>query len=1306
MNVAQLVIVFLCLCVSVKSEFLELYVSPTGSSSECSINAPCGSINDAFNQFVQANSTTQLSINMFGGDYAGEGNTDLTIPQELKALSIQAQSQSSVLIDCDNYFLKSVSIPLNITSLTIQGCKAFGIQTMNYDSHSMFISNVNMTYMKLGKAFAISDGSYSFTNVLTNNVGTAIKTNFSSSDSQIYIDGFTITNCDSGLLLSMNNGNSGTIQINEVSITNVYLGIEISNFQSAQLSNIQLNNVGNIDDSFFSLSENIISQNMLFGIKVSANTFNLEYISLYDCANFKLENSSNIPNDFSLYGIYVYNGIPTLKNITLESVALDGESSQASSNPTKLYGIYSWFTNKLELTNIHLKNVSRTENNNSEVLETHGIYSGDAATVIVNGLTLEYVGSMASRHTYYNNGIYMNVTDSITIDNFNLDHTGYNTDARAYRMVYFATSELNISNITMIDSNTITLYADTVEISNGYFSNNYIPLLATGNDYTFNNLQISKSAYSGIIASVLNFNLKNSNISDNNNFHPAIDFVNIKSNNYIDNCHFDNNIGGSLNADDFTVFDVSNSVFSNNLAYNFVVSGKGAQCTLNNVQFLSSNLTCSSSVYSYITSSLGVSFDEYSSTNCNIYNGISQIFYISPQATSTSSNCSSENNPCTSINQVIEDFQSSIDYFTFILSPGKYDQSNNNSHIQFPKTTTIYSQNQNIIFNCTDNCFIVENNEADLIINIQGVNTTQFNNANPENQSNAILFYGNNLFMQNIIMQSFSSNIVFNGNTISVSSSYFYDSTYGIVLNENINNCNYFSIQNSNFYEINKPIIFYGSDNLSAFSVSYCTFSTFDNFYFNLPANKSAALRSNTFSNLNFVDSYLFNINNGIWNIDSNSFSVHENQNVISFSGSFGSNYFSLSGSDIEEISTTFLTTNSPGNIYMSAVQFTDITNPIEVIQANNVKFIACSFLNCNLPLNISASQFTIDSLSFNNSGSTYFNSLGEKESFLRHVKHDNSSGFVIQSNGNWSIEDIDMTNTKNRPWSISSTNSVLPEFEFFDVTISQSSSSIIADFGGAIYADSILLYLHYVDIDGVTSSTYGGAVYTNHCSIKVQVSSSISSCSSGSGGAIYCDNCGTFDCDGTFYMNSASNYGGSIFIQGGDVHLSNLANFTSSMSNFGGGVYLNNSNSAYIDGYYYNNIASYYGGGLYVNSNSSLIAQFQGNYLNNQALNGAVISCCGNSSSCPVSVEEYFLKTSDNVNSQGSDDIACAVYDTSSENSSNTNTIPIGSYILYGTLGVVVIIVIIVVVLGAGYYIYRKKKRQNMDEYQALINE
>lgn len=1318
MSIHLLVVIFFCICSQVyANSTLELYVSPSGNSTGCSIEGPCGSINDAFNEFLQTPNVTTLSINMFSGDYSGEGNTNLVIPSGLDSLSIQAQSQP-VLINCDNYFLKSVSISLNVTSLTIQGCASFGIQTMNYDSRKMYISNVDMTNMENGSAFILGDGTYTFSNVSISNVSSGICSNFSSATTQLYIDGFKITNCDNGLELI--NYNTTFIQlseilINDLSVTNSYKGIEIGYFGTAHLNNIQLNNVGNIDDNFFSLSGKVTSQNMFYGIKISnINNSYLEYISLIDCVSFELEDYTNIPEQFSLYGILIENtNYQSLKNVSLEFVLVISPDLILPECKTRIYaGICTIGLYELDFTNIHLKNTSiGNEKYQSYETTIHGIYSTSVQKITGEGLFLEYVGSL-DFSGYTASAIYMNSTESITIETINFDNIYYNPRAIGYNEVYFISDTLKITNINMTNSNTIVLDANFSTITNGYFLNNVVPLYFEGKNHYLHNLQIESSSQWGIICFNTFTNITNSYFSNNRQ---DIDIIVVDSVYYIDNCTFTQDhqfnqfASGQIFGQSYVLLEISNSIFNNTKVEIDLYNG---QTTLNNVQFYSSDLSCTYPTNSYVTTTSSVFFDDDSINSCPIYQGNAQIFYISPQ-TGSNGNCTFDN-PCNSINQVILDNELSVDYFTFILLGGNFTFDKN---IEFPKTTTILAFASENTFYCNEYCFKVASFN-DLLIKAKSENLNYnilLNTDNEVTNSTGIIFNGNNLFVSYCQFSYLYTNIVFNGTNFDVEKSWFTNSSYGFVANDANNNCLSFSVASSYVYYIEVPVSFSTINSECNVDINGIHFYYVSNFYFNLQENSTGSFFQCDFTLYpNALNSFIVNIVNGVWIFTDIDVIGQNNHNFFSYSGSSIFNYLDISG-PYEKNTDNFnhyLHFNSPGFIRMTDFNFSNTSKPIEIIQASDVAMASCYFQNCELPLNISSVFVDIEDLRYNNSGSTFFTTLGETANSLQSVVHDNSSGFVIQSNGNWSIEQVNMINTINRPWSVSSQNVNIPEFYFFDVKILQSNLSLISDFGGAIYADQVILNLDYVEVDGFVSSSYGGAVYSNQASIIVGYSSEFSFCSSESGGAIYCDNCVSFDCDGQFFMNSASNYGGSIFVQGGDVVFSNLANFTSCMSNFGGAAYLNDSKSVNLDGYYSNNIAGYYGGAIYADSNSPLAVSLQGTYESNQASNGAVLSCCSNSSTCPVSVEENNPTLNENVNSQGSD-IACKTYvpppSPISQNSSDYNddkdTIPITSYILYGTIALVVLIVVILLI-GAGYYFYRKKKRHLPDEYHPLINE
>ena len=122
----------------------------------------------------------------------------------------------------------------------------------------------------MNTAFTFAESSVMFDNVVIDNVETGIEINLQNyNDSTVYLNQLQISNSRNAILIAGNYGSDEflrTFQLNNTIIEHVYNGIQIDKYNSVEFTNIQLIDVGNLDDM-----DEIISSNEynLYGLQVS-----------------------------------------------------------------------------------------------------------------------------------------------------------------------------------------------------------------------------------------------------------------------------------------------------------------------------------------------------------------------------------------------------------------------------------------------------------------------------------------------------------------------------------------------------------------------------------------------------------------------------------------------------------------------------------------------------------------------------------------------------------------------------------------------------------------------------------------------------------------------------------------------------------------------------------------------------------------------------------------------------------------------------------------------------------------------------
>ena len=218
-----------------------LYVenSQYTSGSNCTINDPCSSIQEAIDVFFAGTTTpysTKLVIYLSSGEYPASGNSEITIPA-WSDIAIQPLNltESLPIINCNTFFMSAYN--LDISSLHIQGCQDFGIQTLA----TVAVNIINSNFTDMDTAFKFAESSVMFDNVLIDNVETGIEINLQNyNDSTVYLNQLQISNSRNAILIAGNYGSDIRIfQLNNTIIEHVYNGIQIDKYNSVEFTNIQ-----------------------------------------------------------------------------------------------------------------------------------------------------------------------------------------------------------------------------------------------------------------------------------------------------------------------------------------------------------------------------------------------------------------------------------------------------------------------------------------------------------------------------------------------------------------------------------------------------------------------------------------------------------------------------------------------------------------------------------------------------------------------------------------------------------------------------------------------------------------------------------------------------------------------------------------------------------------------------------------------------------------------------------------------------------------------------------------------------------
>ena len=419
-----------------------------------------------------------------------------------------------------------------------------------------------------------------------------------------------------------------------------------------------------------------------------------------------------------------------------------------------------------------------------------------------------------------------------------------------------------------------------------------------------------------------------------------------------------------------------------------------------------------------------------------------------------------------------------------------------------------------------------------------------------------------------------------------------------------------------------------------------------------------------------------------------------------------------------------FVITSNDNDFQIDGV-FTNITTSPAVEFINGKwDFGYSSFSNCNDAIHFTGTsdselslykpiiEYCDNGIYFDSPGSFRITNYGTFESIGTAVEVYQSKSIILSAE----FTNVDTPILVDTPGTISISDSQITESGRSSITTSSMDSSVLeirstGNMGGFTIVGGVW------DIESTfTDISFGGnggalTLYGNSGSIfNFQDSRFTNTISTGNGGAIYSEN-GSVIIDSCIFSYCEANNGGGLYSIGNNITITNYGSFINCTSSNGGAIYASNSTVFNADGINcINNTATNYGGCIYFEETNPLNATlFDSSFTSNSAMNGAAISCCGNNTSCNVTIVEpnNTVTLQDNHNLQsGGNDITCTVdqqeqqtnYTPPVDNGDGTNDdgAPIG---LIVTLSVLVIIVILIILgSGAGYFVYKKKQNSGYD--------
>ena len=721
---------------------------------------------------------------------------------------------------------------------------------------------------------------------------------------------------------------------------------------------------------------------------------------------------------------------------------------------------------------------------------------------------------------------------------------------------------------------------------------------------------------------------------------------------------------------------IENCTFTNNTAMYGVIglyTNSVVQTYLSNVIFDSNNSTYGSAIYCshptdiiYFESESSIVFENNinndnnePNNNCNTSYGSFLSLYINPN--SNSSDCTI-NSPCNSIAAALEFKGNSADNFNIYLQDGDYP-ANGNTNITFSKPVSIISFN-NINLYCDNSPGFISNYDFSIV----GTGS----NISLINCDTGVIFNGDNLQLQNLQILNGNLGVDFSGQELLIENSIIDNMITGI----SIINGDSISFNNMLISNCVNNSIYINSDSITNVDIKYLLLLNTAGIDITLgDTANSCNLQSVVLTNIHTSHSIL--LNNGDWNI--RTFGIINATNGMEYTGIYENQNFACAGVYFNNTETG-ITIETNGNVSVSAIQVTDIPKGLNITGGKFVYLYFCDFTNVEYPLVVNLPGYIdMEHLHFIDCGRTFINSNGNNTVNDCHWKK--GEGATL-TNGNWNFYTSKFINLNYN------------------------------DDGGAVsmYGDGTNNIKFDFDCNFINSNTpgKGGAIYlSNINTISVTGSSSISGCSADLGGAIYLE-------DGNLYMatintiNCTATNGGCIYTNnGGNISMSNSDFSQCFASNGNGGAMYIDNESFNIDMFVRieNNNATLYGGGIYFTGNNSYTANINATFNENSALNGAAISCCGNTT-CNMNVElGDYAQFNDNYNSQsGGDDITCNIIEQPDNTNTNTNGQNTDNDSSIGIIIVVIVVILlfVFVICGViGFIIYKKKYK--LSSYEAI---
>lgn len=1192
---------------------------------------------------------------------------------------------------------------------------------------------------------------------IANGVNTVItKTNFTNVDvainyqsnklySDLLIQNFTINSSKNGIQIQNSTTN---VEIQYGFIMNTLNnGISLDHLNSQiNISSINLNTVC------------FNNTNSCSGIEIK-NSNEIVTLSNIELTNVAIiENSDIKDNNIQKHGIYVSNSTNIQFNdINLLNSAVITANSSIVLPFTELYGIRVLNSNSIDIYNLIATNVSKSNNN----CKTFGIFSQTNNYFHGKRLTLTNIGGISTDLSTNKNSAFNINSASISIEESSFFQVGdkiTQRDEYDENIILSCSTFCSIDHTNIIESSMIQIYSDlnfgTSEISSCSFKNSYSALYIEGSSAIINNTNIYNCGMSApFITGGIQPNITNQLIIDNSQFIENISYaisLFTKLSVLIQNSGFTNNygtLGSAIYGESYSSLQIEscdfygNKISGNNNAPIYINSPKTIQTyfkdTVMTVPENSYGIRCSSpSTLVLNPNYLIFSNVQFNSTKnetygCNIKYGTSKTTYLNPTILANENVDCSQISPCASIQDITSKYGDYYDYIGIIITnvADHYNYTtgenqtlllNTSENVNITFSTSIiigiHSQNKTII-DCVDFDFCFYSAHDLSIFSLSETNSIEI-----LYNDNGIIFHGDQFYLSNTQFQFIpktknkkqqnqqSNSILFIGNSISLNNCNFKNIENGIIIENVILNLNFneLTFENSTYKPIN---INSTNSNISKLSLNNINLTNTGGIYLSIPEKQEAFLSKVKFhSKIN--SNYAISIYNGNWTLSNIEINDCDNSGIF-----YDGNENQMLTIDILSLhcKENGISFNSLNSFFsLSSGDFYDIENSygIFILNSSHVDISFCNFTNVYVPLHVTsyfASIFVSDSF-FISSGENYIFSYSHYASSFHNLAFENSNGFSMISNCNWTISNVKIQNS----------NHLNDDLSFFDLIGCNScgfsfSSVIFNDLPEISYGTAIKNFNSSLEFNDITmnnvSSLYG-AIYNENGNIKID-NSYFSNCKSLNGSILYSTNANEISISlSTFSNNIASYNGGAIYLLGSNLDISNCT-FSLNSAQLGGSIYAYNLDSAsFLESFFNNNTADIFGGGIYLDSsNTTFSALVSSSFIDNNALNGAAISCCGNSSSCSVSVtnEDFNLETNVNVQDSGSD-IACLIvatnYDDINSNGDDSGG-SVGMIILYVFLGVFGLICFALIITVPIFILYRRKQKlKNNNGYAPLVNE